>query len=157
MEIVISGENRYDDYGNFFFKDKGDKEHKIGTKRKNFDELVNLVVENPDRAVKLTFDSFKKNDYIVGIELLEIQVDESKITEQQKVKQTPQAKPAPSIRENMEWKDKQIDLKFWQGQLGNRIGDGSIDKDFPNMAVKIKGQYYKQMETVTGISMKKED
>ena len=71
MEVVISGENRYDDFGNFFFKDKGGTEHKIGTKRKNFDELVNLVVENPDRAVKLTFDSFKKIDYIVGIELLE--------------------------------------------------------------------------------------
>ena len=157
MEVVISSENRYDDYGNFFFKDKGGKEHKIGTKRENFDELVNLVAENPDRAVKFTFDEYKGRSYIVGIELLEIQVDKEKITEQQKVKQAPQAKPAPSIRENMEWKDKQIDLKFWYGQLGNRIGDESIDRDFPNMAVKIKGQYYKQMETVTGISMKKED
>ena len=145
MEVVISGENRYDDYGNFFFKDKGGTEHKIGTKRKNFDELVNLVVENPDRAVKLTFDSFKKIDYIVGIELLEIPVDESKITGQQATPPIVQTKPAPQ------------ELGMWWKELGECIRSGTIMKDFPQSYVKIKGQYYKQMEAVTGISMKKED
>ncbi len=146
MEVVISSENRYDDYGNFFFKDKGGKEHKIGTKRENFDELVNLVAENPDRAVKFTFDEYKGRSYIVGIELLEIQVDKEKITEQQKVMPaSQQVKPAPQ------------ELGMWWKEMGECIRSGTIMKDFPQSYVKIKGQYYKQMEAVTGISMKKED
>ena len=145
MEVVLSNENRYDDYGNFFFKDKGDKEHKVGTKRENFDVLVNLVVENPDRAVKLTFDEYKGRSYIVGIELLEIQVDETKITQQQVAPSVAQTKPAPQ------------ELGMWWKEMGECIRSGAIMKDFPQSYVKIKGQYYKQMETVTGISMKKED
>ena len=161
MEIVLSGENRYDQYGNFWFEDRAGEEHKVGAKNRKKDDLVRAVVDNPNRAVFLVFDTVKgkdgkEYDYISGIELLELKVDEAKITEQQAV--PTRAKPvADSIRENMEWKDAQIEKKFWQGQLGNRIGDGSIDKDFPNSAVKIKGQYYKQMETITGVTFKGED
>jgi len=32
------------------------------------------------------------------------------------------------IRENMEWKDKQINEKFWWGQLGECLRTGEIDK-----------------------------
>jgi len=97
MEIVLSGENRYDDYGNYFFKDKAGKEHKVGVKRKNQQELIDLVEHNPDRAVKFTFDSYKEIDYIVGIELLELKVDGAKITEQQVKPQSREtaSEPAP--------------------------------------------------------------
>jgi len=141
MEIVLSGDYKLDDYGNFRFTDKGGTEHKIGTKRENFDELCSLVEHNPGRAVKLTYDTYKNRKYIVGIELLEITVDEKVITEQQKVK------PAPAPQE----------LGMWWKELGECIRSGAIDKDFPNSNVLIKGQYYKQMESVTGISMKKEE
>ena len=151
MEIVLSGENRRDDYGNFFFKDKGGREHKIGEKRKNQQELIDLVENNPGWAVKLLFDSYKEIDYIVGIELLELKVVEAKITEQQVPKPTAYARLGdgkPSIAPQ--------ELGMWWKELGNRIGDGSIDKDFPKSAVKIKGQYYKQMETITGITLKED-
>ncbi len=39
---------------------------------------------------------------------------------------------------------------FWK-ELGNRIGDGSIDRDYPNSAAKIKGKYYKKISEVTGV------
>lgn len=86
MEVVLSGETRYDDYGNFWFKDKEGKERKIGTKREDFEELCTRVENNPNRAVTLKFDHYMNKPYIVGVELLDkqIQVDEAKITEQQK-------------------------------------------------------------------------
>ena len=104
MQVVLSGENRYDNYGNFFFKDKEDKERKIGTKRENFQELCELIENNPDRAITLKYDEYKKIKYIVGVELLEIPVDETKITEQQIAaaatapKSTPSLKPDPKNR-----------------------------------------------------------
>ena len=146
MEIVLSDESGYDQYDNFRFKDKGGKDYKVGAKNRKQDELAKVVVDNPNRAVKLIFDTVKgkdgkDHDYISGIELLEIQVDGAKITEQQ----APQPKTvAPQ------------ELGMWWKELGNRIGDGSIDKDFPKSAVKIKGQYYKQMETITGITFKED-
>lgn len=147
MKVVLSGETRYDDYSNFWFKDKEGKERKIGTKREDFEELCTRVENNPNRAVTLKFDHYMNKPYIVGVELLDkqIQVDEAEITKQQVTPATPKPSIAPQ------------ELGMWWKELGNRIGDGSIDRDFPKSAVWIKGQYYKQMEAVTGISMKKED
>ena len=159
MEIVLSGENRYDQYDNFFFKDKGGKEHKVGVKRKNQQELIDLVENNPGRAVKFAFDSYKEIDYIVGIELLELKVDEAKITEQQVAPKITAYAPKPTAYARLGDGKPSIapqELGMWWKELGNRIGDGSIDKDFPKSAVKIKGQYYKQMETITGITFKED-
>lgn len=102
MEVVLADETRYDDYGNFWFKDKEGKERKIGTKREDFALLCQLVGENPGRAVTLKFDHYMDKPYIVGVELLEIKVDEAKMTQQQvkpiAPKPTPQAKPEPKNR-----------------------------------------------------------
>ena len=102
MEIVLSGENRYDQYGNFWFKDKAGEEHKVGAKNRKKDELVRVVVGSPNCAVKLIFDTVKGKDgkdydYISGIELLELKVDETKITEQQVKPQSREtaSEPAP--------------------------------------------------------------
>lgn len=46
---------------------------------------------------------------------------------------------------------------MWWKELGNRIGDGSLDKHFPKNAVYIKSQYYKRMVEVTGIKFKEEE
>lgn len=40
---------------------------------------------------------------------------------------------------------------MWFKELGNRIGDGSIERDYPKAHIKIKGQYYKKMSEVTGV------
>ena len=44
-----------------------------------------------------------------------------------------------------------MELGMWFKELGNRIGDGSLDRDYPTAAVKIKGQYYKKMSEITGV------
>ena len=51
-------------------------------------------------------------------------------------------------------KDKQIAEHVWWKELGNRIGDGSLEKDYPTYAVKIKHEYYKKMSEVIGVSFK---
>ncbi len=41
--------------------------------------------------------------------------------------------------------------------MGCRISDGTLEKDFPKSAVKIKGQYYKQMFEILGIEVEKSE
>jgi len=145
--VVLSGETRFDQWENFFFKDNAGKEHKVGAKNKKKDEIVKIIVANPGRAVEIAYDTVtgKEGKVFDYIKLVEIQVDETKITEQQVAPLVAKTAPAPQ------------ELGMWWKELGECIRSGVIDKDFPNMATKIKGQYYKQMETVTGIIMKKED
>jgi len=154
MEIVLSGENRYDNYGNFWFKDKGGKEYKIGAKNRKKDELVKVVVDNPNRAVFLTHDTVKGKDgkdydYISGIEPLDklIQVDETVITKPQ-VPLKPGVQAAPSVAPQ--------ELGMWWKEMGNRIGDGSLERDFPQIYIGIKSQYYKKLFAVTGVEKKEE-
>ncbi len=45
---------------------------------------------------------------------------------------------------------------MWYKELGCRIGDGSLERDYPNKAVRIKHEYYKKMSEVTGISFKED-
>ena len=68
-------------------------------------------------------------------------------------------KPEPvSLREGEEplpkTKSQEIAEHVWWKELGNRIGDGSIEKDYPNKAVKIKHEYYKKMSEITGVDFK---
>ena len=58
------------------------------------------------------------------------------------------SKPAPAISGE--------ERGMWFKEMGNRIGDGSIEKDFPHSVVAIKGQYYKKMSEITGVHFKKE-
>lgn len=44
---------------------------------------------------------------------------------------------------------------FWK-ELGLRIGDGSIEKDFPKSFTRIKTTYYKKMSEVLGMQFWKE-
>lgn len=46
------------------------------------------------------------------------------------------------------------EVGMWWKELGNRIGDGSLERDYPKAHVKIKGQYYKKMSEVTGVFFK---
>lgn len=49
------------------------------------------------------------------------------------------------------------EIGMWWNNLGNRIGDGSIERDYPNTAVSIKSQYYSKMFKVTGVKPEKEE
>ena len=43
---------------------------------------------------------------------------------------------------------------MWFKELGLRIGDGALDRDYPKVAVAIKTKYYQRMSEVTGIPFK---
>ena len=62
-------------------------------------------------------------------------------------------KPSPQEGEEPlpKTKSQEIAEHVWWKELGNRIGDGSIEKDYPNKAVKIKHDYYKKMSEITGV------
>ena len=132
--VVLSGENRYDQYNNFFFKDKTGKEHKIGAKRTDKEEIASLVAFNPDRGVKLIWGVYvrdnKEYDIIKDIELVGSQLPDpvpvSSVPEVPRI-DTPSKSREDGMREGL-----------WWNNLGNRIGDGSIERDFPHSHVYIK-------------------
>lgn len=41
--------------------------------------------------------------------------------------------------------------ELWWQELGNRIGDGSLERDYPNSVTSLKSQYYKRMFEVTQV------
>ena len=142
--VVLSGEGRFDQYSNFLFKDLAGAEHKIGAKRENQSELVALINNNPGRGVKLTYNEYMNRSFIVGAELVEGALPEPVKTETQPIPQvdTPPSKSRDDlIRENMEWKDQQINEKFWYGQLGESLRSGLIDRSTP--AGKLLEKFYK--------------
>ena len=49
------------------------------------------------------------------------------------------------------------ELGMWWKELGNRIGDGSLERDYPKAHVRVKGQYYKRMSEVTGVNFKNKE
>ena len=49
------------------------------------------------------------------------------------------------------------ELGMWYKELGNRIGDGSLEKDFPKSYTEIKTQYYRKMAEVTGVIFHKKE
>ena len=49
------------------------------------------------------------------------------------------------------------EIGMWWKELGSRIGDGSLDRDYPKSTTHIKGQYYKKLAEVTGVAFKEQD
>jgi len=141
--VVLSRETRIDDYKNFFFKDKAGNEHKIGAKRTNFDELCNLIVVNPDKAVKLTYDEYKGRSYIVGVAIVADELPE------------PTAVKTSAAHTPQQYAPQEIGM--WFNNLCAGIRDGSIERDFPKSHVYIKQQVYKMMSERTSIKFKKEE
>ena len=147
IEVVLSGENRIDDYGNYRFKDKSGKEHKIGTKREDFDELCKLIDDNPDRAVSLEYDEYKGRSYIVGVKLLEIETqDESRIPTPPAEATSGPAKPGQEFAPQ--------EIGMWWKEIGENIRAGITKYDTPIGKAQIAA-YSARMHLVLGI--KKEE
>ena len=78
----------------------------------------------------------------------------------QPVKQ-PKATTAPGktvneeIRENMEWKDKQIERNMWWKELGEMLRAKDVDTTKPQGKL-LRKLYYEQMLHVLGITMKED-
>ena len=53
-------------------------------------------------------------------------------------------------------REESIERHVWFKELGARIGDGSLERDYPKSHVKIKVQYYKRMSEITGVSFKEQ-
>jgi len=135
--VVLSGENRFDQWKNFLFKDKTGKEYKIGAKRNNKDQIANLVAANANRAVKLIWDVYFREgteyDIIGSIELVEDGLPEPEKPKPQPIPQidTPPSKSREdAIREGM-----------WFKELGESLRSGLIDRSTP--AGKLLEKFYK--------------
>lgn len=126
MNVVISGENRVDDYGNFFFKDKAGNEHKIGEKRKNQTELIDLIENNPGKAVSFTYAEFNKVNYIVGVELVSEQLTDESVETPPDETPKPQLKPQLKPTEKPPSRLDNIDKRCALIQVTELIKDGKI-------------------------------
>ena len=99
-----------------------------------------LLDENVGLAFDFTLDTYQGKEFVKDIEL---------------VKDAFVTKAAQEVAEKSPGKSPQEVGMFWK-ELGECIRSGQLEKDFPNMVVKIKGEYYKKMSEVTGINFKKE-
>ena len=141
--VVLSGENRYDQYGNFFFKDKAGKEHKIGANRKDKDQIAALIAANPNKGVKLTYGEYKSFPFIEHIELVEGELPEP-------VTRYPPSGPPSKSREDG------IREGMWFKELGECLRSGLIDRETP--AGKLLERFYKaEMQSVLGFKFEKKE
>ena len=139
--IIVVGTTKMDDYGNMFVTPAGGgDEVKIGEKRSQLHPLF-----EQGKAIMLHCETYKNRAYVSDAKAVEGELPESQKPEKlppQPEEDTPRVKPAPQ------------ELGMWWKELGNRIGDGSLEKDYPNKAVGIKHDYYKRMSEVTEVSFK---
>ena len=112
-----------------------------------FKDKWDLLQENATVNIKMVQRDRKW--YVDSIEPIKIEIDETKITEQQAAVA---AKVEPPVTKPIAPQE----LGMWWKELGNRIGDGSLDKNYPKNAVRIKAAYYKKMSEVTGVNFKEE-
>jgi len=147
--VVLSGENRLDQYGNFLFKDMAGAEHKIGANRKDKAKIESIVVAHRGRAVTLVWGEYNNKDYIKEVNLVEDVLPESVPASSEPSLYVPQIDTPPSksredaIREGMWWKE-----------LGECLRSGLIDRATP--AGKLLERFYKaEMQSVLGFKIEK--
>jgi len=138
-EVVTAQAPEQNQYGDLIFSDTEGKSHKIGSKRlRLFDQIID------GRAVKLGYAVYMEKEYIASAVLYDgVAAGPTIKAESGGVKaETVHKLPTSSPEVGMCWNN-----------VGNRIGDGSIERDYPKSAVKIKSQYYKYIFGVTGIQL----
>ena len=114
-----------------------------------FKDKWDLLQENATVNIKMVQRDRKW--YVDDVEPIKIEVDETKITEQQAAVA---AKVEPGIVGARPRVISGEERGMWWKELGNRIGDGSLDKNYPKNAVRIKAAYYKKMSEITGIDFR---
>lgn len=124
-------------YGDLIVASQSGNEYKIGVKRKHLFDYFQDGTE-----VVVGYASYMNREYI----------DEVTPSNQVVSTDTPihNEKPVEISKKTISGEE----LGMWYKELGNRIGDGSIEKDYPKAHIKIKGQYYKRMSEVTGVDFK---
>ncbi|KKN78478.1 hypothetical protein LCGC14_0350100 [marine sediment metagenome] len=135
-EVIIPDTVANDGYGNIVVQRQGGQEVRVNKKHEPLHGLFREAAET-NRALKLGFAVYLDKEYVHTAEFF----DGEPPGERQVEHITAREKPLPAPQE----------LGMWWKELGNRIGDGSIERDYPTEAVKIKTQYYRQMAKVTGV------
>ena len=140
--VIVVAKTETDGYGNLLVTDKEGKQVRVNKKHESLHPLF-----EQGKAVELDWQIYQGKDYVANARLVEEVLAGEMVVEQlSPVPQvTPRAQPAPQ------------EIGMWWKELGNRIGDGSLEKDFPKSSVKIKAQYYNKMSDVTGVALKKEE
>ena len=139
--IIMVGVTELDGYNNLWVTPQGGGDKiKIGAKRK----YLHPIFEQ-GKAVMLHWETYKDKTYVsdaklVAGELPTLTKQTTILPEHQKVIEEARAEvsgkhPAPPGQQ----------VGMWWKELGTRIGDGSLERDFPKSYVKIKAQYYHEM------------
>jgi len=142
-----------DQYGNLIVSPIEGADFKIASKRNNLFEVF-----QQGRAVKLFWAEYQHHKYVANAEFFDGKPPAEKQVAPITAGVSPQPLQAkttpPKAESNISDRDSRIEEAVWWKELGNRIGDGSIDRDFPNTMVKVKSQYYKKLSEVTGVDFK---
>jgi hypothetical protein len=138
-EIMIPVDKDTNEYGDILFHDEAGNEYKINQKRARLGEQI--VV---GRAVELGYGNYMNYDFIAEARLVEGALPPAK-----EPYTPPPEHPEPPAKSTSPQ-----ETGMWWKELGNRIGDGSLERDYPKAHIKIKGQYYKKMSEVTGVNFK---
>ncbi len=151
--IIIVDKTHNDDYGNLIVTDKEGKETKVSNKREH---LFNLF--QPGVVVRLSWAEYMKKQYVSDAQLVKDAIPEQppkQPTETPKKLEATIGIPREAYSKPEATRDERIDRAGLWKELGKRIGDGSLDKDYPKSANKIKVLYYTEMFTVLNIQMGK--
>ncbi len=140
--IIVVGVTRVDSYNNLWVTPAGGgDEVKIGEKRAGLHPLF-----QQGKAVMLHWETYKNKAYVADAKAVEGELPDPTKPDSPplQIGEDPPKKAPPAPQE----------LGMWWKEMGCRIGDGSLEKDYPNKAVGIKHAYYKRMSEVTGVNFK---
>ena len=140
--VVVVGTTETDEYGNLWVTPKGGGDRiKIAAKRSGLHPIF-----EQGKAIMLKWQTYQEHPYVADAKPVagELQPEQEPTIlpeHEEVIKEAREeaTKPAPQ------------EIGMWFKELGNRIGDGSIERDYPNTAVSIKSQYYSKMFKVTGV------
>ena len=136
--IITVGVTEKDGYGNLWVTPQGGGDRiKIAQKREHLHELF-----EQGKAVRLHWETYMNKPYVSDAKLVEGELPEPQEPIQPKPVEGEPPKYAPQ------------EIGLWWKLMGDRIGDGSLERDYPNSHIKIKGQFYKKMSEVTGVNFK---
>jgi len=133
--IIVVATTELDGYGNLWVTPQGGGDRiKVAQKRKSLHHLF-----EQGKAVMLHWEIYLNKPYVADAKLVEGELPPARKPVTPETGDIPSSPPAPQ------------EVGLWWKEMGKRIGDGSLERDFPKMFVKIKTVYYKKMSEVTRV------
>lgn len=155
-KIIVVGDYEKDDYGNLLVYDKNapdDKPIKITKKRP--EEMHQLFIDNPSRAIELTWAIYTKGEdkfpYVASAKLYEgeppIEPEQPSGYEDEPSKEE-LGKVSPPVPKQISGQE----TGMWWKEMGENLRSGEIDKNTP-VGKMLRKVYYAQMFSVLGINI----